>query len=90
MLGLLSTDQVARACWCVSQVNPAAPLSTMQEQLLMVMRFWVSNKQRLQQPIDPESFTMIIALNQAQVISSQLEDEARGDGESAAKAPDKF
>jgi len=63
----------------------------MREQLLMVMRFWVSNKQRLQQPIDPESFTMIIALNQApQVISSQLEDEARGDGESAAKAPDKF
>ncbi len=90
MLGLLSTDQVARACKRVNQANPAAPLSTMQEQLLMSMHFWVANKQRLQQLFDLEAFTMIIMLNQAQVMRQQLEDKARSDGESTARAPNKF
>jgi len=80
MLGLLSTDQVARACKQINQANPAAPLSTMQEQLLMSMHFGVANKQRLQQLVDPEAFTMIIALNQAQVVRQQLEDKVRSDG----------
>jgi hypothetical protein len=69
---------------------PANPLSTIQKQLLMSMRFWVTGKQRLQQPIDPDVFTMIVALNQAQIMRQQIEDEQRGDGESTAKAPDKL
>lgn len=31
-----------------------------------------------------------MALNQAQIMQQQLEDKARGDGESLAKVPDKF
>jgi hypothetical protein len=40
----------------------------LEEQLILALRFWVVNKQRIQQPIDPEGFTMILALNQAQVM----------------------
>jgi hypothetical protein len=54
------------------------------------MRFWVVNKQRLQQLIDPEGFTAALALNQAQVMQQQLEDKARGNGEALAKGPNKF
>jgi len=57
---------------------PANPLSTIQKRLLMSMRFWVTGKQRLQQPIDPDVFIMIVALNQAQIMRQQLKDEQRG------------
>jgi hypothetical protein len=62
-------------------------LSAIQEQLLLAIRFWVVNKQHLQQPIAPKDF---MAVNQAQIICQQLEDEARRDGEALAKAPNKF
>jgi hypothetical protein len=47
-------------------------------------------KQRLQLMIVAEEFTMLVALYQAQVMRQQIEDEARGDKEVVAKAPDKF
>jgi hypothetical protein len=54
------------------------------------MRFWMVAKQRLQLMIVAEEFTMLVALYQAQVMRQQIEDEARGDKEVVAKAPDKF
>jgi hypothetical protein len=83
-------DQVTKGCKGVNTAIPANPLSTIQEQLLMSMRFWVASKQRLQQPIDPEAFTMVVAINQAQIMCQQLEDEQRGDSKSTPKAPNKF
>ena len=53
-------------------------LMTIQEQLLMAFCFWIVNKQRLQQRINPEDFTNILAFNQAQIMRQQLEEEARG------------
>ena len=72
---------------CVT--NPII-IAAIQEQLLHAMRFWVSNLQRLKQPINLELFTTVMALNQAQTIHQYLEDGARTDREQAAKAPDKF
>jgi hypothetical protein len=50
----------------------------------------VVNKQRLQLPVVAEDFTLAVALNQAQVMRQQVEDDARMDKESIAKAPEKF
>jgi hypothetical protein len=90
MLGLLWIDPISKMCKCVSAALPANLLSTIQEQLLISICFWVTSKQRLQQPIDPEAFIMIVALHQAQIMRQQLKDEQRNDDESTAKAPDKF
>ncbi len=87
MIGLLLSDQIKRVC---KRINDTIPLSALQEQLILALRFWVVNKQRIQQHIDPESFTMILALNQAQLMHQQLEDKARGEGEALARAPNKF
>jgi hypothetical protein len=40
------------------------------------MRFWVASLQRLQQPVKANAFTMVVALNQAQVMRQALEDES--------------
>jgi hypothetical protein len=44
----------------------------------------------LQQPIEPELFTTLLALNQAQIMCQYLKDESRADKEQVLKAPDKF
>jgi hypothetical protein len=54
------------------------------------MRYWVVNKQRLQLPSIADEFTLVVALNQAQVMRQQLEDDAQMDKEFMAKAPEKF
>jgi hypothetical protein len=72
MMGLFSTEQVAKACKHVNTAISVNPILTMQEQLLISRHFWVVSKQPSQQPIDPEAFTMIIAFNQAQVMHQQL------------------
>jgi hypothetical protein len=43
----------------------------------MALCFWVVNKERLQQPICPEDFMITVALNQAQMMRQQLEDDSR-------------
>jgi len=91
MLGLLTSSQVSKLCKRIETraVNPIH-INTIQEQLLLAMRSWVINRQRLQLPVEANEFTMIIALNQAQILRQQMEDEARADKEPVAKAPDKF
>jgi hypothetical protein len=42
-------------------VNLTVTLTTIQEQLLMAFHFWVINKQRLQQPTNPDDFTIVQA-----------------------------
>lgn len=91
MLGLLTADQISKMCKRLESraINPIV-ITTVQEQLLLGLRFWVANNQRLQLPIVPEEFTMIEALNQVQKMRQRAEDDARMDKESIAKAPDKF
>jgi hypothetical protein len=91
MLSILPSEQIRQICKRLRTraVNPI-PLTAIQEQLVQGMRFWVSGLQRLQQIVDPEQFTTALALNQVQVMRQALEDEARADKESVAKAPDKF
>jgi hypothetical protein len=69
MLGILTVDQVSKICKRIETraVNPL-PITTMQEQLLLAMRFWVTNRQRLQLPINAADYTLVLALNQAQTM----------------------
>ena len=91
MVGLLSADQISRACKRIGTraENPIL-INTVQEQLLLALRFWVVSKQRLHLPLNTQEFTMYTALNQAQLMRQQLEDDARLDKETVAKMPDKF
>jgi len=59
MIGLLSADQITRMCKRISTraENPIA-INTVQEQLLLALRFWVVAKQRMQLPIVTADFTM--------------------------------
>jgi hypothetical protein len=90
MLGLLTIDQVSKVCKCIEmhQVSLLLAITTLQEQLLLTLCFWVTNRQRLQLPILAADFTVVIALNQAQVMKQQY--DARVDKDAVAKAPDKF
>jgi len=91
MVGLLSADQISRTCKRIGTraENPIL-INTVQEQLLLALRFWVVSKQRLHLPLNTQEFTMYTALNQAQLMRQQLEDDARLDKETVAKMPDKF
>lgn len=90
MLGLLTIDQVSKVCKRIEmqQVNLLLPITTLQEQLLLTLCFWVTNRQRLQLPILAADFTVVIALNQAQVMKQQY--DAHVDKDAVAKAPEKF
>jgi hypothetical protein len=91
MLGLLSATQVSKICKCIeTRLVNLVRVNTVQEQLLLAMRFWVTQRQCLQLPVDAEQFNMVIALTQAQIIRQQAEDDARADKEPVVKAPDKF
>jgi hypothetical protein len=91
MIGLLTADQISKMCKRIESraLNPVV-ITTVQEQFLLSLRHWVVHKQRLQDPINPNDFTLVTALNQAQLMRQQQEDEARMDKEVIAKAPDKF
>jgi hypothetical protein len=91
MIGLLTADQLSKMCKRIDSraVNPLV-FKTVQEQFLLSLRHRVVNKQRLQEPINPNEFTLVTALNQTQLMRQQAEDEARMDKEVVAKAPDKF
>jgi hypothetical protein len=91
MMGLLPAEQVNRICKRLGTraANPIT-LSAIQEQLLLAVRFWVANLQRLQQPVDADAFTALLALNQAQIMRQALEDESRTDRDVVAKAPENF
>jgi hypothetical protein len=91
MLGLLPSNQISKICKrLMTRANNPVIITAIQEQLLQAMWFWVANLQRLQQVVDPDLFSKVLALNQAQVMWQYLEDEARGDKELVAKAPKKF
>jgi hypothetical protein len=91
MIGLLPADQISRICKQISTraANPIT-ISAIQKQLLQAMQFWVANLQRLQQQVVANTFTTVLALNQAQLMRQMLEDDSRADKEIVAKAPDKF
>ena len=91
MLGLLTSEQVSKVCKEIRTrvINPIL-ISTIQEQLLLALRYWVINKQRLHQPVDARTITAVDIFNQAQVLSRILEDESVSDKEMVAKLPDKF
>jgi hypothetical protein len=91
MLGLLSEDDLIRMCKAFrARPNAPIPLSVLQEKLLLGIRFWVTNRQRLQIAIDATEITPALAYTQANIRSHMIEDEARADKEPSAKMPDKF
>jgi hypothetical protein len=78
MLGLLTIDQISKICKRLESrtVDPIR-ITMVQEQLLLGLRFWVANNQRLQLPLVAEDFTMITALNQVQKMSQHAGDDTR-------------
>jgi hypothetical protein len=91
LLGLVTADQIKQVCKLIreSPINPI-PINMMQQQMLLALRYWVVNRQRLGLPVDAEEFTAIIAFEQSQLMVRLQEDEALADKESVAKLPDKF
>ncbi len=82
MLGLLSEDDLIRMCKAFrARPNVLIPLSVLQEKLLLGIRFWVTNRQRLQIAIDAAEITPALAYTQANIRSHMIEDEARADKE---------
>jgi hypothetical protein len=78
MLGLLTIDQISKICKRLESrtVDPIR-ITMVQEQLLLKLRFWVANNQRLRLPLVAEDFTMITALNQVQKMSQHAGDDTR-------------
>jgi hypothetical protein len=91
MLGLLSEDDFTRMCksFC-TRPNAPLPITVLQEKLLLGLRFWISNRQRLQIAIDATEITPALVYTQANIRAHMIEDEARADKEPTAKMPDKF
>ncbi len=90
MLGLLSEEDLTRMCKAFRmRPNAPIPLTVLQEKLLLGVRFWVTNRQRLQLPIEAEDVTPALAYTQANIRTRMMEDEARADKETA-KIPEKF
>ena len=68
MLGLLSEDDLTRMCKAFQTRSVAPiPLSVLQEKLLLGIRFWVANRQRLQLVIDAADITPALAYTQANI-----------------------
>jgi len=91
MLGLISEEDLIRMCKAFRmRPNVPIPLTVLQEKLLLGVRFWVSNRQRLQLAVEAEDVTPALAYTQANIRGHMIEDEARADKEPTAKMPDKF
>ena len=86
MLGLLSEEVIIRMCkaFRTCTIVPI-PLTVLQEKLLLGIRFWISNRQRLQLPIEAADVTPALAYTQANIRSHMIEDEARADKETTTK-----
>jgi hypothetical protein len=90
MLGLLSEEDLIWMCKAFRTRPNPIPLTVLQEKLLLGIRFWISNRQRLQMPIIADDLTPALAYTQANIRAHMIEDEARADKEPTAKMTDKF
>ena len=73
MLGLLPSDQISKICKRLTiLVNELIVIMAIQEPSLQAMRFWVANLRCLLQPVNPEQFMTVLALNQAQIMQQYL------------------
>jgi hypothetical protein len=57
---------------------------------LLAIRFWISNRQRLQLLVNADEVTPALAYTQLNMRSHMIKDEAHADKESVAKMPNKF
>jgi hypothetical protein len=57
----------------------------LQEKLLLGIHFWISNQQRLQNPVDAADIMPALAYPQANIRAHMIEDEPRADKEPTAK-----
>jgi hypothetical protein len=89
MLGLLSASQITKLCKRVSTRtdNPLA-ITSVQEQMLLALRFWIVNRQRMQLPINAADITPALIMMQAQLMNQELEEAEKADKEITAKMPD--
>jgi hypothetical protein len=90
MLGLLSASQITKLCKRISTRtdNPLA-ITSVQEQMLVALRFWIVNRQRMQLQINVAEITLAL-MTQAQLMNQELEEVEKADKEIRAKMPDKF
>ncbi len=91
LLGLVTADQIKQVCKLIREdPNNPVTINMLQQQMLLALRFWVVNRQRLGLAVDAEEFTAITAFEQSQLMVRLQEDEAVADKETVAKMPDKF
>jgi hypothetical protein len=91
MLGILSASQIAKLCKRIStRVDNPLAITSVQEQMLLALRFWVVNRQRLQQPIDAAEVTLALIILRLQLMNQELEEAEKADKEVTAKMPDKL
>jgi hypothetical protein len=91
LLGLVTSDQIKQVCKLTRENagNPV-PINIIQQQLLLAMRHWVINRQRLGLEVNAADFTAATAYEQSQLMVRLQEDDAAADKEVVAKMPDKF
>jgi hypothetical protein len=91
LLGLVTSDQVKQVCKLIREhvANPV-PINIIQQQLLLAIRHWVINRQRLGLDVNADDFMAIIAYEQSQIMVCLQEDDTAADKEVVAKMPDKF
>jgi hypothetical protein len=91
LLGLVTSNQIKQLCKLIREdANNPVPINMLQQQMLLAMRHWVVNCQRLALLVDADEFSAITAFEQSQLMVHLQEDEATGERESIAKLPDKF
>jgi hypothetical protein len=91
LLGLVTSNQIKQVCKLIREdaVNPV-PINIFQQQMLLVMRHWTVNRQRLGLTVNANDFTAIMAYEQSQLMVRLKEDEDATDKDVMAKMPNKF
>jgi hypothetical protein len=83
---LLLTDvDIRLMCKLIQSVGLIIPF--MSQQHLQVMRYWMAKRSRLNEVIDPDLFTLVVAENYGQLMITEAADK---DLDVEVKPPDKF
>ncbi len=69
LLGLVTSDQIKQLCKLIREdTNNPVTINMLQQQMLLAMRHWVVNRQRLRLLVDADKFSAITAFKQSQLI----------------------
>ncbi len=66
LLGLVTSDQIKQLCKLIREdANNPVPINMLQQQMLLAMRHWVVNCQRLRLLVDADEFSAITAFERS-------------------------